>query len=80
MRASPSITALEQGGQREMRSFLADGEPSAVFWSQPWNSDFADQPVIALLYAVTGSLMELLGPIFWAALAVLFVQAELIKG
>lgn len=63
-----------------MRSFLADGEPSAVLRSRTWNSDFTDQPGIALLYAITGNLMELLGPIFWAALAASFVQAELITG
>jgi hypothetical protein len=59
-----------------MRSFLADGEPSATFGSLAWNSDFTDQPGIALLYAITGCLMELIGPAFWAALIVLFVQAE----
>jgi hypothetical protein len=63
-----------------MRSFLADAEASAVFGSRAWSSDFTDQPEIALLYAITGSLMELFGPIFWVALAVLFVQAELIAG
>ena len=60
-----------------MRSLLADGEPSVVFRSRAWSSDFTDQPEIALLYAVTGSLMELLGPIFWAALVALLIQAEL---
>ena len=60
-----------------MRSFLADEESSAVFGSRAWNSDFTDEPEIALLYAVTGSLMELLGPMFWAALIVLLLQAEL---
>jgi hypothetical protein len=60
-----------------MRSFPADGEASAAFGSLPWNSDFTDQPEIAVLYAITGCLMELLGPAFWAALVVLFVQAEL---
>jgi hypothetical protein len=59
-----------------MRSFLADGEPSATFGSLSWNSDFTDQRLIAVLYAITGCLMELLGPAFWAALVVLFVQAE----
>lgn len=39
--------------------------------------DFSDQPVIALLYAVSGVVMEILGPMFWAALIVLFSQAEL---
>jgi hypothetical protein len=60
-----------------MRSLLADGEPSAVFGSRAWNSDFTDEPGIALLYVVTGSLMELLGPIFWVALVALLIQAEL---
>jgi hypothetical protein len=63
-----------------MRSFLTDGEASAVFGSDTWDDDFTDQPGIALLYAVTGSLMELLGPAFWAALIVMLVEAELIAG
>jgi hypothetical protein len=63
-----------------MRSFLADGDPSATFGLQAWNSDFTDRPEIALLYAITGGLMELLGPAFWAALIVLWVRAELLTG
>ena len=39
--------------------------------------NLADDPVIALLYDISGVLMELLGPMFWAALIVLFIQAEL---
>jgi len=39
--------------------------------------DFTDHPFIALLYDISGALMELLGPMFWAALIVLFIQAEL---
>lgn len=60
-----------------MWSFPADGGPSAVFGSRNWDVDVTDDPVIALLYAVTGRLMELLGPAFWAALVVLLLQAEL---
>ena len=63
-----------------MQSFFAGGEPSAVFGSRIRNNDFIDQSGIALLYAVTGSLMELVGPMFWVALAVLLVQAELTPG
>jgi hypothetical protein len=63
-----------------MRSFLADGEPSAVFGSRIRNSDIIDRPEIAVLYAITGNLMEWLGPAFWAALVVLLVQAELAAG
>jgi hypothetical protein len=61
-----------------MRSLFADGEPSAPFGSRSWNNDFTDQPEIALLYATAGWLMELFGPMFWAALIVLLVQAELL--
>ena len=39
--------------------------------------DFSDQPAIAVLYGVAGVLMEILGPMFWAALFVLLIQAEL---
>jgi hypothetical protein len=38
--------------------------------------DFAEQPVIALLYEISAVLMEMLGPLFWAALIVLFLRAE----
>ena len=60
-----------------MWSFPADGEPSAVLGSRGWNGDPTDKPGFTLLYAVTGGLMELLGPMFWAALVVLLLQAEL---
>ena len=39
--------------------------------------DFSDQPVIALIYGISGALMEMIGLMFWAALIVLFIQAEL---
>jgi hypothetical protein len=39
--------------------------------------DLSDQPTVALIYGVFAALMEMLGPMFWAALIVLFIQAEL---
>ena len=39
--------------------------------------DVIDCPGIATLYAISGALLDLLGPMFWAALIVLFIQAEL---
>jgi hypothetical protein len=63
-----------------MRTLLADGDPSAAFGARVSEFDFNDQPGITLLYAITGRLMEWLGPIFWAALVVLFIEAELIGG
>jgi len=63
-----------------MRTFLADGDPPAIFRSRVGEYDFAGRPVVARLNAVAGAMMELLGPMFWAALVVLLVQAELSAG
>ena len=60
-----------------MRSFLADEKPTAVFPSRLWKSDFADEPWIAELHTLADAVIELLGPIFWAALIVLFIRVEL---
>jgi hypothetical protein len=63
-----------------MRTFLTDSDPSAIFRSRIREYDFADRPVVARLNAIAGAMMELLGPMFWAALVVLLVQAELSAG
>jgi len=60
-----------------MRSYPIDLESFPFPTSRVREVDFADQPVIAVLYAVSGVLMEILGPMFWAALIALFIQAEL---
>ena len=39
--------------------------------------DFVGQPVIAVLYAIGGCLMDLFGPMFWAVLIVGFLNAEI---
>jgi hypothetical protein len=41
--------------------------------------DFADQPLIAVPYTISAALVEFFGPMFWAALIVLFIQAELLS-
>ena len=63
-----------------MRSFLADGEWSDAFGPPVGARDCIEQPGIATLYAISGGLMELLGPVFWAALIVFLLQAELSAG
>jgi hypothetical protein len=40
--------------------------------------DFERHPIVAVANAVAAELAELLGPIFWAALIVLFIDAELL--
>jgi len=44
---------------------------------QPIAIDFSDRPTLALLYALSGWLMNFLGPMFWAALIVAFLYAEM---
>jgi hypothetical protein len=39
--------------------------------------DLAGRPVIAFLYTIGGCLMDLFGPMFWAALIVGFIDAEI---
>ena len=41
--------------------------------------DFASQPLIAVLYMISVALVEFFGPMFWAALIVLFIQAEFLN-
>lgn len=60
-----------------MRSYPIESESFPSPTSRVCEVDFSDQPVIALIYEISGVLMEILGPMFWAALIVLFIQAEL---
>ena len=41
--------------------------------------DFADQPLIIVLYTMSAALIEFFGPMFWAVLIVLFIQAEFLS-
>lgn len=41
--------------------------------------DFADQPLIAVPYTISAALVEFFGPMFWAVLIVLFIQAEFLS-
>jgi len=60
-----------------MHLLLADADPSGVLDARVRIREVANRPVIAVLYALSGGLMELFGPIFWATLIVLFIEAEL---
>jgi hypothetical protein len=54
-----------------MVSFPTDTDRPSV------SIDLAGQPVIAFLYMIGGCLMDLFGPMFWAALIVGFLDAEI---
>jgi hypothetical protein len=41
--------------------------------------DVADQPLLAVLHTISAALVEFFGPMFWAALIVLLIQAELLS-
>ena len=57
--------------------FTEPGRSAARVW-QPREIDLADRPGIALLYALSGAVIEFVGPVFWATLIVLLIQAELL--
>jgi len=63
-----------------MHSYPIDAESFPFPISRVRKVGFADQPVIAYTYEISGVLMEVVGLLFWAALIVLFMQAELITG
>jgi hypothetical protein len=46
-------------------------------YRQPIAIDFSDRPTLALAYALSGWLMDFLGPMFWAVLIVGFLYAEI---
>ena len=60
-----------------MRALLDDRARAGLLASLGGDGHSVDQPLVAALYTLTGGLMEALGPMFWAALVVLFIQAAL---
>jgi hypothetical protein len=61
-----------------MLSYRSSPESLPFSTSRIRQVDFSDRPAIALLYAASGGLMEILGPVFWAALIVLFLRPEIL--
>ena len=45
---------------------------------QAHNINLTDRPALAALYQICARVMMLVGPMFWAALLALFVEAEFI--
>jgi hypothetical protein len=60
-----------------MGPFPTDRELAALFFEKRNPVDLTGRPVIAFLYAIGGGLMDLFGPMFWAALIVGFLYAEI---
>ncbi|HEX3863230.1 MAG TPA: hypothetical protein VHY35_16215 [Stellaceae bacterium] len=60
-----------------MQVFLMDRQRAVPPGNWSRRVDFSDQPGIASLYTISNTLMDILGPVFWAALIVLLIQAEL---
>lgn len=68
-------------GQAETGRRLAFFDAERDLWAfptrRPIDLDLTDRPLIAALYTISGLLMRILGPAFWAAIVVLFLYAEL---
>jgi hypothetical protein len=68
--------ALVGGRVRAMDTVHPDWERLSIQALSPADLAFLDRPAIATLYAISGVLLDLLGPMLWAALIVLLLQAE----
>ena len=55
---------------------MGDAVASVTTRARTIDADLSERPVTAALHAVAGALYEIGGPMFWAALIVLFLQAE----
>jgi hypothetical protein len=61
----------------ETHTLLTEPEFRAFSGRSPIEIDFTGRPVIADLYFVSGLMMKVLGPVYWAALVLMFIYAEL---
>lgn len=59
-----------------MQWFVIDEDLPVLRGSQRFDDNAGEDDAILLLHAIAGSVMELLGRMFWLGLAALFVQAE----
>ena len=77
---SETILTSETTLASETDSFLIEQGLRAFPTRAPIDLDFTGRPVIAALYMISGLVMRVLGPAFWAAIIILFVYAELFTG
>jgi hypothetical protein len=61
----------------KISGLFVEEERSEFPASGPINIDLTGRPVIAAIYVVSGVILNVLGPLFWAAVTVLFLYAEM---
>jgi hypothetical protein len=66
---------MKRAEQTHLNVLLSDREPT-LFEQHRACVDFPERGVLAGLYRVSGAIVDILGPMFWAALFVLFIEAE----
>lgn len=59
-----------------MRYLSADQEPAATGNAAAAAFEFSGQPAVAVAYRIADWAVEILGPLMWAALIVLFLVAQ----
>lgn len=62
-----------------MNTIHPDWERLSIPVLSPADLSFLNAPAIAAVYAISGAVLDLLGPMLWAALIVLFLQTELLS-
>ena len=65
------------GFERRLSFFDAERDLWAFPTRRPIELDLTDRPLIAALYTISGLLMRALGLMYWAAIIVLFIYAEI---
>jgi len=63
--------------RRTTRSFFIEERLLQLSPARPIVIDFTGGPALAAVYRICGVVISVLGPLFWAAIAVLFLYAEL---
>jgi hypothetical protein len=79
MRVRLFIDAREAGGAVKHVRTISEAGTDSVPAKRLGGLDFVDQPLIAVLYMISVALVEFFGPMFWAALIVLFIPAEFLS-
>jgi hypothetical protein len=67
---------MKQADQTEMDVLLSRRESASLCEPHRACIDFPERGLLPRLYTVSGAIVDLLGPMFWAALLVLFAEAE----
>jgi hypothetical protein len=80
IRLPPSISRYEAARTNGASGLFSGREPTLLFEQPVGHFDIPDHRFLAGVCAISYAIVEILGPMFWAALFVLFIEAEISAG